>query len=411
MNESPINSVDLNDLTVGYKNKPVLSGLNIGIGKGKFVALLGPNGSGKTTLLRTITRHLKKLSGDIQINGKPLGTYKAKELAKIMSVVMTDKVSTPLLSVFEFVGLGRYPHTGIMGALTSKDEEVVIQSLTATAAVHLAGREMSTLSDGERQKILIARALAQEPQLILLDEPTAHLDLKHRVEVLSILRDLCATQSVTVISSLHDVDIAAKIADLVILVKNGKMIQFGAPELILEVDTVTDLYDFKDAGFSPKLGGIEMRYVPRNGSAFVVGGMGSAANILRSLSKHGYTIHTGLLLENDLDYFVAESLGLNKLTRAPDESLQGSLQTELDSQLSKVDFIVDSGFSINALTRDNLNIINQGLDRGKTVFSLRSDRESYDSRNNTENNVVFCQNIVDLLEKVDLHKRQTIESK
>ena len=186
------------DLTVGYRSKPVLSGLKLDFEQGAFISLLGPNGAGKTTLLRTLSRHLDPLGGYIEVLGRPLLSMSAMDLAKVMAVVLTDKVSPPLFTVFEFVALGRYPHTDFLGRLEKKDHRVVMDALASVHAEELAQRPFADLSDGERQKALVARALAQQPRILLLDEPTIHLDLKHRVEVMAILRDLCRTQSITV---------------------------------------------------------------------------------------------------------------------------------------------------------------------------------------------------------------------
>ena len=176
-------------LAVGYKDKVILKDIELALEKGAFISLLGPNGAGKTTLLRTLSRHLDPLSGNVHLMGRPLDSYSPMDFAKIVAVVLTDKVSPPLFTVFEFVSLGRYPHTNFLGHLTSEDQREIKNALLSVHAAHLANRFFSDLSDGERQKVIIARALAQQPLILMLDEPTVHLDLKHRIEVMSILRD------------------------------------------------------------------------------------------------------------------------------------------------------------------------------------------------------------------------------
>ena len=333
-------------LSVGYR-APVLREVNLDFGSGQFIALLGPNGAGKTTLLRTLSRHLKPLAGQIEVLGRDLDTLSALELARLVAVCLTDNAKPPLLSVDEFVALGRYPHTGMMGRLSVHDAEIVERSLAAVTASGLSGRLVEQLSDGERQKVVLARALAQEPKLMLLDEPTAHLDLKHRIEVMGILRSLCRSHGLTVLASLHDIDVAAKVSDRVLLVQNGGIRDYGLPETVLTSETVAELYGFGDADFNRHLGSIEFRGDGKAGRVFVIAGRGRAAPVFRLLSKKGLAIETGLLRDGDLDAFVAAALGAKTYVRAEQDELpaggNGSSLEEAAQALAACDFIVDSG--------------------------------------------------------------------
>ena len=333
-------------LSVGYR-APVLREVNLDFGSGQFIALLGPNGAGKTTLLRTWSRHLKPLAGRVEVLGRDLNTLSALELARLVAVCLTDNAKPPLLSVDEFVALGRYPHTGMMGRLSVHDAEIVERSLAAVTASGLSGRLVEQLSDGERQKVVLARALAQEPKLMLLDEPTAHLDLKHRIEVMGILRSLCRSHGLTVLASLHDIDVAAKVSDRVLLVQNGGIRDYGLPETVLTGETVAELYGFGDADFNRHLGSIEFRGDGKAGRVFVIAGRGRAAPVFRLLSKKGLAIETGLLRDGDLDAFVAAALGAKTYVRAESDELpangNGSSLEEAAQALTACDFIVDSG--------------------------------------------------------------------
>ncbi|MDR0548831.1 MAG: ABC transporter ATP-binding protein [Deltaproteobacteria bacterium] len=298
----------LKNLTVGY-GQPILTDLNLTLGRGQFVALLGANGSGKTTLLRTIAGRLKPLAGTIKINGQNLKDVKATTLAQTLSVVLTDKPLVPLLRVWEFVALGRYPRTDFLGRLTDHDHEIVEESLREVQAETLAARLVDELSDGERQKVVLARALAQEPELTLLDEPTAHLDLKHRLEIMAILRSLGRRRNLTILAAVHDVESATKFADLAVTLKDGRLLAFGAPEAILSAKAVQNLYDCPAASFDPSLGGLETPPDGLAGRAFVLGGQDKAALIYRFLAKKGYALTTGFFLKTDLDAHVARALG------------------------------------------------------------------------------------------------------
>jgi iron complex transport system ATP-binding protein len=314
----------IRNLTAGYK-KPVVSGISLTCGRGIFAALLGANGSGKTTFLRTVSKHLKALAGEIFIEGRELKTIKPAALAKMMSVVLTDRSSVPMLRVLEFAALGRHPHSGFLGRLSQADTAAVEQALAAVQAEDLAERYIDELSDGERQKAVLARALAQDPRLMLLDEPTAHLDLKHRLEVLSILRRLCRQRNLTVVAAVHDVEAAAKTADLVITFKDGRMQDFGVPEEILTPEAVRDLYDCPQANYDSRLGSLETASDGRAGRAFVLGGQDSAALACRLLAKKGYRLTAGFFQDTDLDAHVARSLGARLLAwksgEKPDEDL------------------------------------------------------------------------------------------
>lgn len=300
--------LEIRDLSVGY-SRPVLGGLDMEIRKGSLVSLLGPNGAGKTTLLRTLSRHLSPLSGTILLKGRALSFYRVEELAKVVSVVLTEKAAPPMLSVLEYVALGRHPHMNLFGGMSSKDLDVVESALSAVKAENLASKQVDRLSDGERQKASLARALAQEPELMLLDEPTAHLDLKHRLEVMGILRSLCVDRGLAVLAAVHDVDVAAKVSDLVATVREGRLTAFGRPELVLSSEAVSNLYDLSRAGFSNHLGGVEVRGDGRSGRAFVVSRMDRSAMAMRILSKRGFSLAAGLMDPGDLDAHVAEALG------------------------------------------------------------------------------------------------------
>jgi iron complex transport system ATP-binding protein len=358
-------------VTVGYK-KPVLSNITFKAQRGTFISILGPNGVGKTTLLRAISRHIPSLSGVIKVDNRVHTTIKISELAKILSVVMTDKAAPPLLSVLEFVSLGRHPHTGFMGKLESRDQEVVTDSLIAVKAQDLAERFIDQLSDGERQKVVLARALAQEPKLMLLDEPTAHLDLKHRVEVMGILRGLCRTRGLTVVAAIHDVDVASKVSDLVLTLKSGELKDAGRPEKILTAEAVAKLYDFDKAGFSSHLGGIEIRGDGDEGKAFVVSSKDRGTFSDRYLSKKGYSFATGILESSDLDSYVAGALGAKVFTFDEDKDDKETVLNNAIKELEGVSFLVDAVSENPKGIRDELGlkVIASAREKGISVIAL-----------------------------------------
>ena len=338
------------NLAVGYGQKKVLRQLNLKIYPGEFLSLLGPNGVGKTTLLRTLSRHLPAITGEIRLFKKTLAAISAPDLARIMSVVLTTKTVPPLFKVYDFVAMGRYPYTAWTGRLTPKDDAAVTEALALVRAEHLAFRDLTTLSDGEKQKVFIARALAQEPAVILLDEPTVHLDLKHRMEIMTILQGLCRDKGISVVASLHDLEVAAKVSDRVALIQGDSIIALGAPEDVLAEGTISDLYEFSNACFSRMLGNIEIHSRKDRARVFVAGGMGSSAVLLRLLAKRGYQISCGMLMKNDIDTYVAQSLGAQCLVQEELGPVSSDLLDRALAEMKACDLVVDTGFEVNSLT-------------------------------------------------------------
>jgi iron complex transport system ATP-binding protein len=213
----------LNDIALGYGARPLYADVNLTVGEGEMVVLLGANGAGKSTLLRCITGQLQPLSGRIEIDGRGLSVVTKPELARLVSIVRTDQTLAGGLTVREMVSLGRQPHTGFFGRLSQHDREVVDAALQSVGMLALADREVASLSDGERQKSMIARAVAQETPLMVLDEPTAFLDVASRLETLQLLSDLAHNQHKAVILSSHDVSAAIRLASrLWLIVERGE---------------------------------------------------------------------------------------------------------------------------------------------------------------------------------------------
>lgn len=232
-------TIQLHDLSTGYRSrreeKVISQHLELAITPGEVVMLMGPNGSGKSTLMHTMAGLLPPLSGEVIISGKPLSNLKMKELARLLSLVLTERIPAGNMSISDIVAVGRYPYTGFRGSLRSEDKAVIHEALTACHLDGMQERLYSTLSDGEKQRVMIARALAQETPLILLDEPTAHLDLPSRLEVTTMLRTLARSLGKSILISTHELDLALGWADTIWLMDRAGEIVSAAPEdLILD---------------------------------------------------------------------------------------------------------------------------------------------------------------------------------
>jgi len=216
-------NITLEQLSVGYKGfPPVVSNINVEIKSGELTCLIGSNGIGKSTLLKTLTGFLPKLSGRLLLDGRDINMLSQRERAKYISIVLTYKSDVQNLSVTEMVGMGRMPYTGFWGKLNTNDQTIVAEAIEMVGIEHLKNRMIQTLSDGERQKVMIAKALAQQTPVILLDEPTSFLDFPSKVEMLQLLHRLAKETNKVVFLSTHDLELALRIADrLVELNKNG----------------------------------------------------------------------------------------------------------------------------------------------------------------------------------------------
>lgn len=238
-------------MTVGYDKKPLIKDICIGIEKGEIVTLIAPNGSGKSTILKSITRQLKLVGGNVEFDGKNLHELSFRELSTKMAVVLTERMKPELMTCHDIVATGRYPYTGRLGMLTREDEEKVEKAMRAVHAEELGGRDFNAISDGQRQRVLLARAICQEPEVIILDEPTSFLDIRHKLELLAILRRMAKEKGITVIMSLHEIDLAQKISDKIICVKGDAISHFGAPETIFREDIIRELYEIDNGSFDP----------------------------------------------------------------------------------------------------------------------------------------------------------------
>jgi len=232
--ESRQKTIEIKDLSIGYSSKRntkvVAEHIDSTIFSGELTCLLGANGVGKSTLLRTLTAFQPKLRGEIIIRNKEIGQYSEKELARLIGVVLTEKFDIKNMAVRELIGLGRSPYTGFWGNLDKEDEEIVDRALSLVKIENLAGRMIHTLSDGERQKAMIAKALAQETPIILLDEPTAFLDFPSKVEIMQLLHNLSRKTNKTIFLSTHDLELALQIADKIWLMDKENGIRTGTPE-------------------------------------------------------------------------------------------------------------------------------------------------------------------------------------
>ena len=246
-------TIQIESLSTGYRNKKnvtvVAHDINATILGGELTCLLGPNGAGKSTLLRTLSAFLPPVKGDISIMGRNLRDYTDKELAKTIGVVLTEKTDLRNMTVYDLIGLGRSPYTGFWGTLHEDDRRVVDEAIKMVGIGPLKDRMIQTLSDGERQKVMIAKALAQQTPVIFLDEPTAFLDFPSKVEIMQLLHVLSRTTGKTIFLSTHDLELALQIADTIWLLDRDKGVVIGTPDKLAKDGSLNSFFAQRDIKF------------------------------------------------------------------------------------------------------------------------------------------------------------------
>jgi iron complex transport system ATP-binding protein len=364
-------------LSVGYGRKEVLAGVSLEVERGKLTLVVGPNAAGKSTLLKTLGGILSPLGGVVVIDGREVHRMRSRERARSIGAVTTSRPQVSEMTVEEVVGMGRYPWTGPFHLLTARDKEVVERAMRVTGVLHLRRRRISELSDGQLQRVLIARALAQEPYYLILDEPTTHLDAPSRIEVMTLLRGLANGEGVGVIASTHELELALRFGDRIVLVSSGTVRVYSRPEdAVRDPEFIGAFSVGRSISLSPVTLSVEILRRPRGDApkAFVVSGSGTGPPVFRALVGRGYAVSAGVLHENDIDYHVAVSMGLDVVSERPYFPIsEGALREALE-RASESDVIVFTYPPIGPLNSGNLRLIEEVLAMGMEVYGIGSDR-------------------------------------
>ncbi|MCR5716221.1 MAG: ABC transporter ATP-binding protein [Lachnospiraceae bacterium] len=229
-------------LSAGYGEKTILNDVTLHIPHQKISVILGSNGSGKSTLLKTFCRLLSPTEGNIMLDGKSLPTMKSKDIARTIGLLPQSSVAPEGIKVAELVSRGRFPYRKFMSPLTSEDYAAIEEAMAAMEITDLADRSIEELSGGQRQRVFIALALAQQTDILFLDEPTTYLDIAYQIEILDLLKELNHCKHTTIVMVLHDINLSSKYADYIFAMKNGHLIKEGTPEEIITADTIHDIY-------------------------------------------------------------------------------------------------------------------------------------------------------------------------
>ena len=354
-------------LSVGYHGIPLIEEIEFGIHKGEILTLIGPNGAGKSTILKSIARQLEPLGGAVYMEKRDLAGFSRQQLSQSMSVVLTDKIRTELMTCEDVIETGRYPYTGRFGVLSREDHRAVEEAMELVCVTELRDQDFSKISDGQRQRVMLAKGLCQEPDIIVLDEPTSYLDVKYKLEFLSILQELRKQKNITVIMSLHELDLAERVSDKILCI-NGKYVErFGTPEEIFKEGYISKLFCITSGTFDETTTGMELKAAEGSPKVFVIAGGGTGRRAFRCLQRAGVPFAAGILYENDLDYPVAKALAGSVIGTAAFEPVSDALLDEAKKSIRSCEKVICTKEHFAALEKYNEQLLEYAKDCEKDI--------------------------------------------
>ncbi len=344
----PESLLSLGSVTAGYGPRPVVRDVTLSVGGGEVVGLVGPNGSGKTTLIRVASRALRPVAGQVAVAGRDPYRLAGREAARLVAVVPQDLLPAFSFTALEMVLMGRAPYLGRWGGGGPRDWARVREAMAATGVQHLADRPVEELSGGERRRVVLAQALAQDAPVLLLDEPTTHLDIRHVLDLLSIVRGLAERDGKAVLAILHDLNLAAATCDRLVLLHRGEVVAEGRPEKVVTRDLLREVYEVEveveSSGATGRpaviLGPLRPAPPWLGRRAHVVGGAGRGAPLMRLLAERGFEVSAGVLHATDTDAVVAERLNLLRVSVPPFSGIDEASAEECRRMMAEVDLLV-----------------------------------------------------------------------
>jgi iron complex transport system ATP-binding protein len=372
--------VKIENLGFAYDSVEALKGLTLEVGHGEFMGIMGPNGSGKTTLLKCIDGLLRPHIGTVLIDRRDVQLMERKEIGRTIAVVPQSSGVDFAFTVLDIVLMGRTPHIGRFSFETAEDIEKARKAMEATGTSHLAERTFDGLSGGERQRVIIARALAQEPRVLLLDEPTVHLDLRCQFEVLDLVRRLSKEKRITTIAVLHDLNLAAQYCDRMVLLSNGKIASVGTPAEVLTPDNIKEVYSinvlvkkhpithlpFITPYLSQECGEVAGEVV------HVVCGGGSGAPLMKSLKDSGFRVTAGVLNVLDTDYEIAKALDISLVGEMPFSQITEEAYEANLGLIRNASAVIMADFPVGPGNLKNVEAVEMAVELGIPVILMNS---------------------------------------
>ena len=330
-------------MAVGYNGKPLMEQIEIGLSKGEILTLIGPNGSGKSTILKSIAGQLALLGGTIMLGSSHLEEMSLSRRAQTMAVLLTERLRTEMMTCEDVVATGRYPYTGRFGILSEKDREAVAEAMKLVHVEELKDQDFTRISDGQRQRIMLARAICQEPEILILDEPTSYLDVKYKL---------------TVIMSLHEIELAEIISDQILCIREHRVDRMGTPAEVLDKGYIAKLFDITAGSYEETTGNVELPAPRGEPEVFVMAGGGSGRSVYRKLQREGTPFATGILFRNDLDYPTARALAGKVIVTEAFEQVPRETLQEAKNILSNCKKLICCRKSFGSFEKENEELLN-----------------------------------------------------
>jgi iron complex transport system ATP-binding protein len=361
-----------------YDSAKVLENVQFSVKTGTFLGILGPNGSGKTTLLKSISRVLKPRKGTILLDDADVYKMKSREVAKHMAVVPQDSSIAFSFTALDIVLMGRTPHLSRLETESPKDLAIAKKAMEYTKTWYLAQRPVTELSGGEKQRVIIARALTQEPKILLLDEPTSHLDISNQLEILDLLKHLCTEKKLLIISVFHDFNLVARYCDSIIMLKQGKIVAAGKTVETLTSKIITNVFGIDVIVNKHPV--TDLPYVipiskpknqqQRNMSIHLICGAGTGSTLMKILTDEGYSVTAGVLNMLDTDHETAHLLGIPVASEAPFSSITDTAHAANLEMINKSNAVILTSIPFGRGNVRNLEAARSALDREIPTFII-----------------------------------------
>lgn len=374
-----MNAIEINNLEFGYGDSLILKDISFNVKKGEFLSIIGPNGSGKSTLLKTLNRLTHIKNGSILIDDKDIEEYKTKDLAKKVALVPQDTTLDYEFSVEDVVTMGRHPYKGRFEKEDQEDKAIVYEAMEMTNTFTLKDRLITEISGGERQRVFIAKALAQKTQIIFLDEPTSHLDINHQMDVLNLLKKLNKEKNITIILVIHDINLAARYSDEIILLNHGIIQGKGTPEEVITSENVELAYNlnviiekskYTDTPYliplevRPRLDKNEIKKI------HIISGGGTGQQVINKLYYDGHKLSLGVLNIGDSDWNISKALKLNVVEETPFNGITEKAYLKNIEKIKDSDIIIITRVPIGSGNLLNLKAGLEALKMGKIVYMV-----------------------------------------
>ncbi|MFO7928600.1 MAG: ABC transporter ATP-binding protein [Candidatus Humimicrobiaceae bacterium] len=380
------------NLNFSYDGNEVLRDVSFNVRQGSFISILGPNGSGKSTLINILSKVLKKFEGNITINSKSLDLLRPKEVAKLVAVVPQSTSPSFNFSVKELVSMGRYPYSSRFEAISNKDSQFIDEVMEKVKISEFAERKYNELSGGEKQRVIIAQALVQDTPILLLDEPTAHLDINFQIELLELFHKLNIVDKKTVIGIFHDINLAIQYSRKVMFLKDGRIFKYGNTSDVVNEENIERVFSSEVyVAKNPFTGKIYINPTfntrpQRDGKTrdlriHVIGGGGAASPIINSLYRKGYIVSCGVVNNLDTDLATCETLEIPYVSEAPFSPVSLYAQNKNLELINLSDVVILPPIEIGNGNFSNLVSVKEALDKKKKVIVISG--ESIEQRDHT----------------------------